>query len=61
MKLPTPEIVTCETEYGAAYGWKIEAAGLLVIANTRLDCCLDFERAHFKEYGRNYGQSLTTY
>jgi hypothetical protein len=55
-RLPTPELVTCLTDYGAAYGWKIAAAGLIAYGNTRLDCLLNFDRIHLDEYNRKYGR-----
>ena len=53
--MPKPQIITCETHYGAAYGWKIEAAGLLIIADTAAECLEQFKTAHVEEYGRAYG------
>jgi hypothetical protein len=59
-RLPTPELVTCETDYGAAYGWKIEAAGLIAYGNTRLDCLLNFDHTHLAEYRRHFGKKSTS-
>ena len=35
---PEPSFVTCETEYGAAYGWRIDHKGITVITDSRKEC-----------------------
>ena len=57
-KFPEPEIVTCQTEYGAAYGWKIEAYGLYILGNTKLDCCIEFADAYQSEYDKPFHPAL---
>lgn len=53
-KLPVPEIVTCNTEYGAAYAWKCEGYGLIVYGNTKLDAQVDFQEVYEFEYGKAF-------
>lgn len=54
LRIPKPEIVTCETEYGAAYAWKIDHIGLIVLGNTMRECNLNFIQAVAEEYPRQY-------
>lgn len=47
---PVPELTTCETDYGVAYGWKCDKHGILSYGNTKLDAVADWHKAYDAEY-----------
>jgi hypothetical protein len=53
-KTPEPELISCITEYGGAYCWRIQAHGIYAIGNTKLDCCVEFLTAYESEYGKPF-------
>ena len=53
-KLPVPEFVTTETDYGTAYAWKCSGFGIMTIENTRLDSQVRFMEAFEAEYNKKF-------
>lgn len=48
-----PEFITCETTYGAAYAWKVDQDGLMIIENSRQECVDSFQEAYLDEFELN--------